>query len=87
MEKWEIDLRSKLEKELSDGLYRIGSGNFMGWTGKGGQIEFEVALIKNAKDYIHIGEGIESQIQGKDSYTNLTREQLDNFLNFLRNEI
>lgn len=41
---WEIDLRAKLEKELPDGHYQIGSGKLQAWTGKSGKIEFEVAL-------------------------------------------
>ncbi len=53
MEQWEIDLRSKLEKELPDGSYLISEGDFVCLGGKGFKIEFEVALRKAAKKYIN----------------------------------
>lgn len=43
MEKWEIDLREKLEKEVPEGAYNIGSGWKL-WTGKKGFINFLVGL-------------------------------------------
>ncbi len=45
MEKWEKDLRSRLNKELSDGLYKIGiPGSVHCYTSKQGKIDFEVAM-------------------------------------------
>jgi hypothetical protein len=46
MEKWEIELRAKLEEELEEGTYEIGGPHAMALTGKKGKIEFEVALQK-----------------------------------------
>lgn len=53
MEQWEVDLRARLEKELPDGYYELsgGEGGFCAGTGKGGKIEFEVALVKAAKNW------------------------------------
>lgn len=46
MEKWEIDLRKKLNELLSDGLYDIGFENMVCHTGKQGKIDFEIILRK-----------------------------------------
>jgi hypothetical protein len=46
MEEWEKELREKLQKELPEGPYQIGVPPMMAYTGKGGRIEFEVALHK-----------------------------------------
>ena len=46
MEQWEKELREKLQKELPDGGYEIGAPPMIAWTGKGGKINFEVALHK-----------------------------------------
>ena len=43
---WEIALREKLGKEVEDGFYIIEGGRFTVGTGKGGMIEFEIALQK-----------------------------------------
>jgi hypothetical protein len=50
MPDWEAKLRDRLEKELPEGGYEIGSPNFRAWTGKGGKIECEVALSRAIKD-------------------------------------
>jgi len=46
MEQWEKELREKLQKELPEGAYEIGVLPMIAWTGKGGKINFEVALHK-----------------------------------------
>jgi len=47
MEQWEIDLRERLNRTLPHGSYKIGDNCF---TGKGGYIEFEVAMKKKVKE-------------------------------------
>ena len=46
---WEKELREKLNKELPDGVYDIGHGNFVCYTGKQGKIELEVEVMKELK--------------------------------------
>lgn len=47
MEWWEVELRAKLNQELDDGLYLIGSPpDHIAYTGKQGKIEFDIALQK-----------------------------------------
>jgi hypothetical protein len=46
MEDWEIKLREKLELELEDKSYRIGTDRIYGLTGKSGKIDYEIALRK-----------------------------------------
>jgi hypothetical protein len=48
MEQWEKELREKLEKELPEGMYNLSAGNMVCFGGKGAQINFEVALKKEA---------------------------------------
>lgn len=52
MEQWEIDLRKKLEEELPNGIYNIGTKDFVCHTGKQGKINFEVLLHKKITDYL-----------------------------------
>lgn len=47
MEQWEIELREKLQRELPDGAYQIGGPGMIAHTGKGGAIDFRVALVKS----------------------------------------
>jgi hypothetical protein len=89
MEQWEIDLRSKLDKELPDGCYMISEGNFVVATGKGGKIEYEVALVKAANNYIETGEGIQREIEKstfKRTYSDLTEQDIIDFMNDLENK-
>jgi len=51
MEQWEVDLRAKLQAELPDGAYEFGGGGVKGFTGKGGYIEFEVAMRKEVRGF------------------------------------
>ena len=44
--KWEEELRKKLNKELSEGIYDISMGNLVCFTGKQGKIDLEVEVIK-----------------------------------------
>jgi hypothetical protein len=46
MEPWEEELRARLEQEVPNGMYNIGTGNLVCWTGKGGYIDFRVELEK-----------------------------------------
>ena len=45
-EQEEKDLREKLDKEIPNGAYNIGIEGMVCWTGKGGRIDFEIAMIK-----------------------------------------
>ena len=74
------------KKELEDGYYQIGRGNMIMGTGKGGYINFEVALQKEARKYsTNINEGIENQINKskKEYYKDLTLKDLIDFINEL----
>jgi len=52
MEQWEIDLRERLNREIPDGTYDITGGNGARmYTGKGGRIEFEVAMHALARTW------------------------------------
>lgn len=51
MEQWEIDLRTKLEKELPEDMYNIGMPGFVCWTGKLGRINVEVEFIRACRTY------------------------------------
>lgn len=51
MEQWEIDLRSKLEKNIKPGLYDISSPGMNVQTGKGGYIEYMVAIHRAMKKW------------------------------------
>lgn len=53
MEKWEIELRAKLNEELADGLYEFSNDRFSGYTGKQGKINMEVAWQKEIRKYTH----------------------------------
>lgn len=39
--------RKKLQKRIPDGCYKIGIGPDTMYTGKGGMVEFEIALIES----------------------------------------
>jgi len=51
MEWWEFVARLKIERELPNQLYRIGSGRYVATTGKRGYIEFEIALQKEERKF------------------------------------
>lgn len=51
-EGWEEVLVAKLQAELPDGMYSLGDGPIRGFTGKGGKIQFEVALHKELLGYL-----------------------------------
>lgn len=76
MESWERELRDKLEKELPEGSYQIGSGKMIAWTGKGGKINFEVALHRHAKSLTSPGGTFNIPLDSKPSDSSFT---LDNF--------
>lgn len=94
MEKWEIELREKLEKELPDGYYECGTSPWIFGTGKGGKINFEVNLRKEHKrwtytkiDDIEQSRGIQSQIEQSSNtklYNELTEEDIRRFLTDLQ---
>jgi len=68
MEQWEIKLRAKLDKELPNGCYPLQIGNKIhGYAGKGGEIEFRVALEKEVRSwgmsYIPVIEKIEVPVE------------------------
>jgi len=50
MEKWESDLRARLDVEIKDGAYQIGSGKWIAWTGKLGYINYLVELQRTLND-------------------------------------
>ncbi len=88
MEQWEIDLRRKLEEELPEGMYNIGAGSFVAYTGKGGKINAEVEfhrLVRSGKYEVGLTNKIARE-QTKDVYgTSFTlkdlREAMKNFYN------
>lgn len=53
-EGWEDDLRADLMNRLPLGMYEIRNldDKVIGWTGKGGQIEFEIAIQKEILRYL-----------------------------------
>jgi len=51
---WEKELRKKLNKELSEGIYDISEGNLVCFTGKQGKIDLEVEVIKELKSKISL---------------------------------
>lgn len=55
IEQWEIDLRARLDEELSDGAYDISSPGLSLSTGKGGYIEYQVQLEKMYRKYSSTG--------------------------------
>lgn len=78
MEQWEIDLRTKLEKELPDGQYQIGGGAYIMWTGKQGKIESEVALHKELQK-LKPQSGYSFDIESLKNMPPPTEEQIANF--------
>ncbi len=46
MEQWEIDRRKYYQETIPDGCYQIGTDDFFAYTGKGGYIEYQIALEK-----------------------------------------
>jgi hypothetical protein len=48
-EKWEEELRKKLNEELPEGIYDISESNLVCYTGKQGKIDLEVEVIKELK--------------------------------------
>ena len=92
MEKWEKDLRAKLELEFDDGMYRIGVPPMVALTGKQGKIDFEVMLEKmsneiKAESIKKWGPGIQNQIDNpqKTNGTELTDQTIIDFMNEIRN--
>ena len=54
MEDWEKELRERADKEVPDGAYNIGEGSGMFcWTGKGGYINFLVAIEQELRNRIN----------------------------------
>lgn len=86
MEKWEEDLRAKLQAELPDGPYNFGTPVGLNLvTGKGGAIEFEVAVQKEIRKYIP--QDIEPP-ELKPEYRNVSYDKLKETISkyFLDNE-
>lgn len=66
MEQWEILLRKELNTEIPDGLYNIGSGKMVAYTGKQGCINY---LIELEKECIGLSISIRKQIKkAKENY-------------------
>lgn len=86
MEDWEKELRERLEKELPEGVYRIGSpgDELILHTGKDGKIDFEVALIRYIRTPNQLGLLLKAMEADPESYKEyrgeLTQEKLENFL-------
>ena len=76
MEQWEIKLREKLEKELPEGSYDIGTDNFVCITGKGGYINFRVALAKEVQK-------MNSKVEIQPIYSAISKDKLTLILNKL----
>jgi len=85
MEQWEIDLRAKLELEVENGYYQIGSNGWVVGTGKGGYINYQVALVKAAKEYVP-NRGVEDQIKSCPSskHDEATEQDFTDLINALR---
>jgi hypothetical protein len=49
---WKIKRRKELELSVPEGMYDISSTGITCWTGKGGYIEFQLALEEKANEYI-----------------------------------
>jgi hypothetical protein len=49
-EEIEVFIRNKF-KDLPEGAYNIGTGNFVCFTGKEGYINFEIAFSKKMRDF------------------------------------
>lgn len=47
----EKEIRDKLNAELKDGIYTIGTDSLPVLTGKGGYIDFQIALMKEVENY------------------------------------
>ena len=81
-EKWEIDLRAKLESKLEDGYYQFEGNGYVFGTGKQGAITFKVKEEKYRRGLLS---GIEEQIQDNELnkiYTDIASE--DDFINFCK---
>ena len=78
-EQEEKDLREKLEKELPNGWYDIGTGDFHCYTGKGGKIDFEVALRKDIQEKYKVDFNVipQTAIAPSTEYSTLTKEKLE----------
>jgi len=55
MEDWEIELRAKLDKEIPNGAYQIGTPPVVAWTGKGGYIDFHIEMERVLRKLIKDG--------------------------------
>lgn len=78
MEDWEINRRAELELSVQDGAYQIGTGDFIAYTGKGGYINYQIAIEK-------LGRGMEVIYEPKvnDSYLDITEEKIKELMNEL----
>jgi hypothetical protein len=56
MEQWEIEAREKLDKEVPNGLYNIGSDKQVCYTGRQGYIEFQIEMMKYCRNDFKITE-------------------------------
>lgn len=83
----EAELRAKLEEELPDGLYHVGVKPLILTTGKGGYIEYQVAVWKEMQN-IPIGKGVRDQIVERVEYRKLSYEELTKAIGklFIRDE-
>ena len=73
----ELDLRKKLDKEISEGFYSIEGGGMVVTTGKQGKINYEVEIRKGLEN-----PGIRKQMKQADTkyYNTLTVEKLETIL-------
>ena len=51
MEDWEKDLRERLDKEVSEDIYKIGSPPMIALTGKGGYINYLVEVERGLREW------------------------------------
>ena len=83
MEWWEYEERARMEIEFPDAIYKIGSGDFIAHTGKGGYIEFLIGMKKiciKPPDDVNFDEGLISKLRKSKSYKPLTPELLGEIL-------
>ena len=81
METWERELRERLNVEITDGIYQVGTGKWVAWTGKHGYINYLVELNRLVKEN---RASLEKRTEdGKADYHVLDSKKLEEFMNSL----